>query len=1027
MQAKKKAKVEVPKEMIGIDSDEEEEFADFDEDLDFDDEDQTFEALDEEEEANGLAHKKKMPLNKALYESRYMVHTPSGINNNMIKKEINQLVETLCLSLDVVACLFRNAGWKTERVLDAYADQGKAWDALLIKSGLSSLPDLSVSSLQIQEGDWRRGFVCGICGDDEPPKPNARVLSLVGCGHKFCQDCYKEYVTRKIADRELQFGCPGCKVVLCDSAIQQIAPECLDKLQQWQIRSFVDSKKKLKCCPAPDCTYVIEFQNMVAEISDPVLQMPRVPICCTLLVKWIKRCADDSETAKWITGNTKDCLKCHTAIEKNGGCHHMSCWKCGSHFCWNCYKDWHGYDKQCNKFDIDQHKAGQGVADASRASLQRYLHYFTRYTNDIAAVNLTAQAYEKIETKMTQLQIETSLSYIQVQFLRTAVDLLLKCRRTLAYSYVAAFYMKREKPIQTNQAQLFEDRQADLASAVDKLSELVENAGGEEWLGTSLEKKKIEVLDLTSYVKTRQEVLLIDFMEALLPQGRKSLRVPRALKALHIKTALPLASRRFKALSSSLLIRSRFLIYRDGRNALQNCWTLGFMKSPTCICHRTQQISSTDMESPAVINCPLENYQVQICKMLIDAGCDVQAGGGAALRAAVSFSHFNLADLLLEKGATPDVRVMKNRGLRVFRKLSRALRVDSGVSFRLPNLPGNNTPLNDTPAATTPPPQTPVEENVAPPAAIQTPPPQPLIVIAPPRPRRRTLAESGRGTLLLTAVKSKNLRVASLLLAPRPLPVISIPSRTSSLTQTSNLISPPPPPSAEIRAVRLPLATLQNALKLSLTNNDHEMAALLLTSGALPTAGMVHELLARAQTWRISMGYTERFTELLTRLIPEMPDREWQRIELPAVRTVCEIGSVPVIKTIFEDRHIDVDMHSGICLYASVYSGNSQATAYLVHEAGANVDYFTWSRILFCVGLAFIETLAMGMFGILAGIWAAGLIAGIRGTGSSLLGFADAPSASDGAADVTTPATSIGTTILELTAMTIPSLIALIV
>ncbi|TPX38096.1 hypothetical protein SmJEL517_g00333 [Synchytrium microbalum] len=517
--------------------DSDEEFADFDESqLDSDDDDETaFEALDEEEEVNGLSHKGKMPLNKALYESRYMVHTPSGINNNMIKKEITPLVETLCLSRDVVACLFRNAGWKTERVLDAYADQGNAWDALLKKSGLSTLCDLSsTSSLQIQKDDWEPGCMCGICGDDEPSKTNAHVLSLVGCGHKFCEDCYKEYVTRKVTERELQFGCPGCKIVLCDSAIQQIAPECAEKLQQWHIRSFVDSKKKLKCCPAPDCAYVIEFQNMVAEISDPVLQMPRVvcdcgksfcfgcdhdtdhqPLCCTLLAKWIKRCADDSETAKWLTANTKNCLKCHTAIEKNGGCHRMQCWKCRSQFCWNCYKDWHGYDKQCNKFDLDQHAAGQSAADLTRAALKRFVHYFTRYANDMAAVKLTEQAYEKVESKMVQLQNETSLSYIQVQFLRTAAELLLKCRRTLAYTYVAAFFMKREKPIQTNQAQLFEDRQADLASAVDKLSDLVENAGGDEWLGPNLEKKKIEVLDLTSYVKSRQEILLVDFMEAL--------------------------------------------------------------------------------------------------------------------------------------------------------------------------------------------------------------------------------------------------------------------------------------------------------------------------------------------------------------------------------------------------------------------------------------------------------------------------------------------------------------------------------
>ena len=35
---------------------------------------------------------------------------------------------------------------------------------------------------------------------------------------------------------------------------------------------------------------------------------------------WFKKCEDDSETGNWLSVNTKDCPKCNTAIEKNGGC-----------------------------------------------------------------------------------------------------------------------------------------------------------------------------------------------------------------------------------------------------------------------------------------------------------------------------------------------------------------------------------------------------------------------------------------------------------------------------------------------------------------------------------------------------------------------------------------------------------------------------------------------------------------------------------------------------------------------------------
>lgn len=47
------------------------------------------------------------------------------------------------------------------------------------------------------------------------------------------------------------------------------------------------------------------------------------PVQCRLLKKWMKKCADDSETSTWIAANTKECPKCNVTIEKDGGCNHM--------------------------------------------------------------------------------------------------------------------------------------------------------------------------------------------------------------------------------------------------------------------------------------------------------------------------------------------------------------------------------------------------------------------------------------------------------------------------------------------------------------------------------------------------------------------------------------------------------------------------------------------------------------------------------------------------------------------------------
>lgn len=44
------------------------------------------------------------------------------------------------------------------------------------------------------------------------------------------------------------------------------------------------------------------------------------PVVCGVAKMWLQKCRDDSETANWIKSNTKECSKCQSTIEKNGGC-----------------------------------------------------------------------------------------------------------------------------------------------------------------------------------------------------------------------------------------------------------------------------------------------------------------------------------------------------------------------------------------------------------------------------------------------------------------------------------------------------------------------------------------------------------------------------------------------------------------------------------------------------------------------------------------------------------------------------------
>ena len=44
----------------------------------------------------------------------------------------------------------------------------------------------------------------------------------------------------------------------------------------------------------------------------------------------------DPRTQNYLVKKTKSCPKCHSNIEKNQGCDHMTCSKCRAQFCWEC-------------------------------------------------------------------------------------------------------------------------------------------------------------------------------------------------------------------------------------------------------------------------------------------------------------------------------------------------------------------------------------------------------------------------------------------------------------------------------------------------------------------------------------------------------------------------------------------------------------------------------------------------------------------------------------------------------------------
>ena len=174
---------------------------------------------------------------------------------------------------------------------------------------------------------------------------------------------------------------------------------------------------------------------------------------------------------------------------------------CKYDFCWVCLGPWdpHGSSwYSCNRFDENAAKAARDAQEKSRSSLQRYLFYCNRYMNHMQSHKLETKLYATIKDKMEEMQ-QHNMSWIEVQFLKKAVDVLCQCRQALMYTYVFAFYLKRN-----NQSIIFENNQNDLQVATETLSEYLERDVGED----NIQDIKQRVQDKYRYCESRRKVLL---------------------------------------------------------------------------------------------------------------------------------------------------------------------------------------------------------------------------------------------------------------------------------------------------------------------------------------------------------------------------------------------------------------------------------------------------------------------------------------------------------------------------------------
>ncbi|XP_064618837.1 E3 ubiquitin-protein ligase arih1-like isoform X2 [Lineus longissimus] len=449
-----------------------------------------------------------------LEEFNFQVLSPEEIVQHMVDciKEVTQIVEIPATTTRILLNHFK---WDKEKLLERFWDgnQDEMFRKACVISPYQKGKGTKKSSSKAPAAT-AQDLTCEICFLSMP----ISMMSGLECGHRFCMQCWAEYLTTKIMDEGMgqTISCAAhkCDILVDDASVMKLVtdPRVKLKYQHLITNSFVECNRLMRWCPAPDCGNAVKTAYYD---SKPVTcscgytfcfacgENWHDPVKCKWLRKWIKKCDDDSETSNWIAANTKECPRCHVTIEKDGGCNHMVCknQNCKADFCWVCLGPWEPHGSSwynCNRYDEEEAKKARCAQERSRAALQRYLFYCNRYLNHMQSLKFEHKLYASIRTKMEEMQ-QHNMSWIEVQFLKKAVDVLCLCRQTLMYTYVFAFYLMKN-----NQSIIFETNQKDLELSTEQLSEYLER----DITSDMLIDIKQKVQDKYRYCESRRNVLL---------------------------------------------------------------------------------------------------------------------------------------------------------------------------------------------------------------------------------------------------------------------------------------------------------------------------------------------------------------------------------------------------------------------------------------------------------------------------------------------------------------------------------------
>ena len=315
------------------------------------------------------------------------------------------------------------------------------------------------------------------------------------CNHIFCKECWVSYLEYRLEDIFTCILTPcmksGCTLSVTQSVFNKMLnPTQIEKYRFALIKNFTEGNADIKWCPSPNCgRFVKSSEHNEREITCECktvfcfkcLKEGHRPCPCKLVEIWEIKNSSESENVKWLLANTKKCPSCGKHIQKNQGCNHIICRKesggCGYDFCWICLSEWgpHGSNwYNCNKYDPNEEKNLKKEESIKKIKneLEKYIFYFDRYLNHSNSIRISIRHKETIADSINLLNKNKKISFEDLQFLDSALDIVIRCQRTLKNTYIFGCYLQEESNKERN---LFEYQQKLLEDNVQKLLELLED------------------------------------------------------------------------------------------------------------------------------------------------------------------------------------------------------------------------------------------------------------------------------------------------------------------------------------------------------------------------------------------------------------------------------------------------------------------------------------------------------------------------------------------------------------------------